>query len=496
MKDQSRTNQELLEEISALKQKMQALEQSESGRAQAKEALTKSEEKFRKAFYTSPDSVNINRLEDGLYVSINPGFTMIMGYTEKDVVGKTSIECNIWDNIEDRQRLIAGLEKDGRVTNLDAAFRAKDGDIRYGLMSASIIDLEGVPHILNITRDITDRKKVQEALRESESKYRLLADNVNDVIFVLDMDMHYSYVSPSIKILRGYEPKDVWNQSAFETLTPSSLEAAMKTLAEVMELEKTNHNELSRTLQLEMVRKDGTTVWTEVKLSFIRDENQQLVGILGVTRDISERKKAEEQLQHTLNTLREAVSTTIRVMISAMETRDPYTAGHQIRSADLSRAIATEMGFSPDRVEGIRMAASIHDIGKLSVPAEILSKPTKLSDLEFSLIKEHSRSGYEILRNVESPWPLAEISYQHHERMDGSGYPRNLKEEEIIMEARILAVADVVEAMTSHRPYRRGLGIDLALDEIEQNRGILYDRTAATACLRLFREKGFQFKEA
>ena len=140
------------------------------------------------------------------------------------------------------------------------------------------------------------------------------------------------------------------------------------------------------------------------------------------------------------------------------------------------------------------MAGFIHDIGKLSIPAEILSKPTKLTDLEFSLIKEHSRSGYEMLKDVEFPWPLAQIVYQHHERMNGSGYPRNLKGDEIIIEARIMAVADVVEAMASHRPYRPALGIDAALAEIKKNKGIFYDDAVADACLRLFREKGYQLK--
>jgi HD-GYP domain-containing protein (c-di-GMP phosphodiesterase class II) len=152
------------------------------------------------------------------------------------------------------------------------------------------------------------------------------------------------------------------------------------------------------------------------------------------------------------------------------------------------------MGLPKDKIDGIRMVGSIHDIGKLSIPAEILSKPTKLTDLEFSLIKEHSRSGYEMLKDVESPWPLAQIVYQHHERMNGSGYPRNLKGDEIIIEARIMAVADVVEAMASHRPYRPALGIEAALEEIVKNKGILYDNTVAEACLRLFREKGYKFK--
>jgi len=461
-------------------------------REQAADVLAKSEEKFRKAFYTSPDSVNINRLEDGMYVSINPGFTKIMGYTEDDIIGKTSVACNIWDNIEDRQRLVDGLKQDGSVANLEAAFRAKDGTIRHGLMSASVIDLNDVPHILNITRDITDRKEAQEALRESESKYRLVADNASDVIFVLDMDFRYTYVSPSIKILRGFEPHEVLKQSALDTLTPSSLETAMKMLAEVMELEKTDHQAVSRMLQLEMMRKDGTTVWTEVKLSFIRDASRKPVGILGVTRDITERREAEKRLQETLDSVRKAMGTTVQVMISAVESRDPYTAGHQLRAADLARSIATEMGLPRRQIDNIYMAGSIHDIGKLSVPAELLAKPTKLTDTEFSIIKQHSRKGYEILQDVETDWPLAEIVYQHHERHDGSGYPRNLKGDEILMEARILAVADVVETMASHRPYRPALGIEAALTEIEENRGRLYDESVADACLTIFREKGYR----
>jgi putative nucleotidyltransferase with HDIG domain len=226
----------------------------------------------------------------------------------------------------------------------------------------------------------------------------------------------------------------------------------------------------------------------------VLDDRGALQGAIVVNLDITRRKEAEEQLQHTLDSLRKAVNTTIQVMVSAVETRDPYTAGHQIRSADLARAIATEMGLPQDKIDGIRMAGSIHDIGKLSIPAEILSKPTKLSEIEFSLIKEHAKKGYEMLKDVESPWPLAEIVYQHHERMDGSGYPRNLKGEEILIEARILTVADVVEAMASHRPYRPGLGIEAALDEIEKNKGIFYDVAVADACLRLFREKGFKLE--
>jgi PAS domain S-box-containing protein len=214
--------------------------------------------------------------------------------------------------------------------------------------------------------------------------------------------------------------------------------------------------------------------------------------VIFILQDITERRQMYEELNRTLDSLRKGFSTTIQVMISAIEMRDPYTAGHQKKSADVARAIATEMGFAPDKIDGIRMAGTIHDIGKLSIPAEILAKPTRLTDIEYSLIKEHSMSGYEMLKDIESPWPLAEIVYQHHERMNGSGYPRNLKGDEIIMEARIIAVADVVEAMASHRPYRASLGIEAALEEIEKNKGILYDNVVVDACLRLFRHKGFQ----
>ncbi|PKN51053.1 MAG: hypothetical protein CVU55_13010 [Deltaproteobacteria bacterium HGW-Deltaproteobacteria-13] len=221
----------------------------------------------------------------------------------------------------------------------------------------------------------------------------------------------------------------------------------------------------------------------------IIDEEECLIFIL---QDITEHKRMDAELQRTLDSLRKAFGTTMQVMISAIEMRDPYTAGHQKRCADVARAIASEMGLDQEKIDGIRMAGTIHDIGKLSIPAEILTKSTKLTKIEFSLIQEHSLSGYEMLKDVESPWPLAEIVYQHHERIDGSGYPRKLKGDEILIEARIMAVADVVEAMASHRPYRASLGVEAALEEIEKNKGIIYDHAVADACLRLFREKGYQ----
>ncbi|GAH92910.1 unnamed protein product, partial [marine sediment metagenome] len=196
---------------------------------------------------------------------------------------------------------------------------------------------------------------------------------------------------------------------------------------------------------------------------------------------------AEERLKKTMNA-------TIDTMSKIIEAKDPYTAGHQQRVSQLTTAIAKELNLSPDKVEGIRIASIIHDIGKISVPTEILSKTTTLSDIEFSLIKEHSQIGYDILKSIDFSYPVAEIVLQHHEKMNGSGYPRGLKGDEILLEAKIICVADVVEAMFSHRPYRPALGIDKALEEITQNRGVLYDPEVVDACLKLFKEKGFKFE--
>ncbi len=207
-----------------------------------------------------------------------------------------------------------------------------------------------------------------------------------------------------------------------------------------------------------------------------------------------ERQRAEEELRRSYVKLQRALEGTIHTLVSAIELRDPYTAGHQRRMTQLACTIAKEMSLPEEQIEGIRMAALIHDMGKITVPAEILSKPAPLSDLEYGLIKNHAQVGHNVLKEMDFPWPLAQIVLQHHERLDGSGYPQGLSGEEIMLEARILAVADVVEAMASHRPYRPPRGLDKALEEISQNKGLLYDSEVADACLKLFSEKRFKFE--
>jgi putative nucleotidyltransferase with HDIG domain len=203
---------------------------------------------------------------------------------------------------------------------------------------------------------------------------------------------------------------------------------------------------------------------------------------------------AEESVKQSRQELKKTLDATIETISRIAETRDPYTSGHQQRVSQLSIRIAREMHLSQEQIETIRIAALIHDIGKISIPSEILTKPGKLSDIEFSLIKSHSQTGYDILKGIDFPYPIIQIILQHHERNNGLGYPNRLTGDEILLEAKIIGVADVVEAMSSHRPYRPALGVEAALEEITKNKGILYDPEVVDVCIELFREKGFKFE--
>jgi len=222
------------------------------------------------------------------------------------------------------------------------------------------------------------------------------------------------------------------------------------------------------------------------ELALLEELSADLAYGVRVVRTERDRDRVQRELDAVLLQTIEAVALTV-------EKRDPYTAGHQHRVAALAEAVATEMGLPERRIEGIRLGGIIHDIGKIYIPAEIINRPGRLSATEMALIRTHPEVGYDIIRGVPFPWPVKEMILQHHERLDGSGYPQGLKGEEIILEARILAVADVVEAITSHRPYRAALGLDAALAEIERGRGELYDAAVVDACVRVLHERGVQW---
>jgi PAS domain S-box-containing protein len=412
----------------------------------------------------------------------------MLGYNKKESIGNKLKDIGVLLDSGDFQTTMHNLNKSGFSNYDDVPVITKSGQH----IDTDIYLTDRARLVQCNIRDISERKKTDsqreaaiESLRESEERYRALFDRSLDFVYSIDFEGRFINANAAALNRLGYTSEEVHSLNFASLLSEDQLPLAFKITREIRE----TGTQMSL-MEVRLRCKDGTHIYVETHGSAVMS-NGIPVAIQAIARDITERKLTEEKLQQTLDNLKKAVGTTIQVLVSALEARDPYTAGHQLRSADLARAIATEMGLAQGKIDGIHMAGSIHDIGKLSIPAEILSRPIKLTNIEFSLVKEHARSGYEMLKNVESPWPLAEIVYQHHERMDGSGYPRNLKGDEIIMEARIMAVADVVEAMASHRPYRPSLGIDVALEEIEKNRGILYDAAVADACLRLFREKSY-----
>ncbi len=429
--------------------------------------------------------------ETGHLVHWNQQNEEVTGYSSEELKGMYVLDW--FGSVEpDTSNIINSINyvmKNGYAMT-EASIINKSGHAIPMILTGVKLAIGGKDHLLGIGIDITERKKAEEALKNSELKYRNIFENAVEGIYQSTIEGRFITANAAFARMAGYgSPEEL-----IESIKDMENQLYVYPKDRKRFLEVVEAKGFVEGFEIEFYKKDRSKFWVVINARMVKDEQGKVLYIEGLIEDITIRKHAEKQLQQTLESLRKAVGTTIQVLVSAVESRDPYTAGHQKRVADLARAIATEMGFPHDTIEGIRMAGSIHDIGKLSVPAEILSKPTKLTEIEFFLIKEHSRSGYEMLKDVESPWPLAKIIYQHHERMNGTGYPRNLKGDDILIEARIMAVADVVEAMASHRPYRPTLGIEAALEEIEKNKGILYDDIVADACLKLFRKKGYQLK--
>jgi putative two-component system response regulator len=234
--------------------------------------------------------------------------------------------------------------------------------------------------------------------------------------------------------------------------------------------------------------------WDYIIKEHIKRLGPAVLSALEKKQTLVTKHKAEEEREAAYQALDKALNDSITAMSKMVEMRDPYTAGHQTKVADLSVAIGGELKLADEHVKYLRIAALIHDIGKIYIPSDILSKPGKLRDMEWELIRIHAQGSYDILKNIEFPWPIAQIALQHHERLDGSGYPNGLRGDQILLEAKILAVADVIDAMSSDRPYRPALGIDKALEEISQNSGVLYDPAIVDACLKLFRNDSYKLE--
>ncbi len=327
------------------------------------------------------------------------------------------------------------------------------------------------------------KHKMDKLLRESEEKYRTLAENAYDAIYVLSQE-GFQYANPAFERLTGWKKEDLDSQkfNFWDIVHPDEI-ALMKNLRK---------ERMPGSGEFRIVSKDGSVKVVEVNSAKVgkRRETRKI----GIMRDITERKKAEKELEKSLERLKKTFEDTVNALVSALERRDPYTAGHQKGVANLACAIAAEMSLPKDKIEGLRLAGLVHDVGKIQIPTEILTKPGHLSETEFLMIKIHPRVGYDILKEIDFPYPIADIVLQHHERMDGSGYPEGLSGDQILLEAKILAVADVVEAMSSQRPFRPALGIGMALEEVSEHRGRLYDRKVVSALLKLVKEGRIAFE--
>jgi PAS domain S-box-containing protein len=409
---------------------------------------------------------------EGRVTYINPQGERILGKEAKRV-----LERNL-------KRLFPEIGSLANNESKEIAFQGREG-ITY--LEAFTFPLKDVKMAERVTllQDVTLRKIAEEARRKAEERFRVLFETAQEGVVFASPDGEISFANESAAKILGYEdPEELKGRKTEEFYADPEEERLL--------LQDLARDGYVRGREIRLKGKEGTVVYTLLSVVPINGESAgPSYGV--VFTDITARKKAEEESRANLDLYKRLLEETVNAFSSLAETRDPYLAGHQTRVTGLACAIAREMGLEEERIKGLRYAALLHDLGKLGIPLEILSKPGKLNEMEFNLIKIHPQISYSILKNIPFPWPVAEIAFQHHERLDGSGYPRGLKGEEILLEARILAVADVVEAMSSHRPYRPALGIEEALKEIESKKGKLYDPEVVDACLRLFKEKGYKF---
>lgn len=402
----------------------------------------------------------------------------IVGLAVEDLVapeGRATVAENIAARLAGRSKSLAysfrGLRKDGRTIDVG--------------VHGSLASYEGQPAIIGTLQDISERLRAEQSLRESEERFRAMIEQSISGTCIIGEDSRLVYVNPRLASILGYASgSQLVGRPMLDLVVPESRETVAANMSRRLAGQPRNAR-----YHFDALRKDGSRVTLGAHGAAGSYAGKRVV--IAMVQDVTELLRAEEAIKGYVAKLEHAMRSTLEVVSKMVELRDPYTRGHERRVGEICAAIGTEIGLPDERIEGLRVAGGVHDVGKIAAPAEILSKPSQLTPAEYELVKQHAQLGYEILKDVEFPWPVAQVAWQHHERMDGSGYPRGLKGDEILIEARILAVADTVEAMSSHRPYRAGLGIDNALAEIERGGGTLYDPNVAGACLRLFREKGY-----
>ena len=430
----------------------------------------------------------------GNVVAINKGTSQLTGYAEEEVAGRSfeALRMLPFRTVVDIQSRFKGIMSDLEVPPFEAEIHGKSGELLMVEIQLSPWTNAGKPAgAIALMRSVGGQRIGKPAPHASGERFRDLVETTSDLVWETDGRLVYTYISPHVYEMLGYTPEEVLGKTLFDFVPLHETRQLIRLLTAAAAA-----HEPFRVIQMANLHKNGRVVLFETSGVPFFDRSGQLVGYRGIHRDVTQRRAADEQVQETIKKLETTVESVIQAISLTVEMRDHYTAGHQKRVNQLACAIAREMHLPMERLEIIRVAGLLHDFGKIFVPTEILIKPGKLNELEFSLVRSHPQSGYSVLRNIQFPWPIADIIVQHHERMDGSGYPSHLRGEEIGTEARILAVADVVEAMTFHRSYRPALGLDTALREISKNKTTLYDPRIAEACLDTFLDRSFKWQDA
>ena len=445
----------------------------------------------------------------GRFLEINDSMCSLTGYSRQELLGLSVPDVEAGQTEEAFAACFATVTGSGRA-RFECRWRHKDGSLIDVEVVATSHRRDGVEMFIFV-HDISARKRneaelrrhVQEAERargallsvledqreaqarllESEERFRGMLEQNIAAIFMVE-DGRLTFANRRAGEILGRDAAELMGRKMLDLVVRADRPKVVATLRRLLSGDRKSGEETFGAL-----RNDGTIA--EIGAHAVLATLQGKTAILGIAQDIGERRKAQEEIGRYITRLEGSMLATLEAVSLMVELRDPYTSGHERRVGDLAAAIGEEMGLGEHAVKGLRLTGHVHDIGKISAPAEILSRPGTLSTMEFELIKSHCQSGYDVLKRVDFPWPVAEVILQHHERMDGSGYPKGLKGEEILIEARIISVADVVEAMANHRPYRAGLGLQAALAEIETGSGLLYDTRVCAACLTLFRERGY-----
>ena len=461
-------------------------------RVTAEDTAQVMEHRFREVFENSPIPMQIYSLGDRRVLAINQAHKKWLGYELEEIA-----DVATWFDLihpadgalvtELRGHWLQSIElaKQGQAAQSpEITLRSKDGSLRTAKGSVTVVNDDAIVAWI----DLTDSHRHEQALRDSEQRFRSMVEQTISGIFVR-RERQFIYVNPRFAEIMGYTPAELVGQ---DTLRFVVLDEEVNSEAHLLErqIQVDDGTLLSDSTSVPVRRKDGRVIELGLHAKRIVWDDG-LPATIVMAQDITDRKRAEEQIATYVKQLEGSMRGTLQAVSNMVEMRDPYTAGHERRVGLIASAIAKEMGWDEPRCENLELMGLVHDIGKIAVPSEILTKPTRLSKVEMELMKGHAQAGYDILKDVPFPAPVAEIIRQHHERMDGSGYPQGLMGDQILPEARILAVADVLESMSSHRPYRPAVGMEAALAEVENNKGRLYDAEVVDAAVKLITERGY-----